>query len=100
MLSVNGRIRVELLLVRSKNSVLSRENYLPLAAHLNCYSQENFSCVSSSGYISTLLTQSPVCLVCSPSQVESRNLLCVFSSVSSQTKRKSFYFSLPFIWFH
>ena len=47
MLSVNGRIRVELLLVRSANAVLSRENYLPLAAHLNCYSQENFSCVSS-----------------------------------------------------
>ena len=47
MLSVNGRIRVELLLVRSTNAVLSRENYLPLAAHLNSYSQENFSCVSS-----------------------------------------------------
>ena len=47
MLSVNGRIRVELLLVWSINAVLPRENYLPLAAHLNCYSQENFSCVSS-----------------------------------------------------
>ena len=29
MLSVNGRNRVELLLVRSTNAVLSRENYLP-----------------------------------------------------------------------
>ena len=47
MLNVNGRNRVELLLVRSTNAVLSRENYLPLAAHLNCYSQENFSCVSN-----------------------------------------------------
>ena len=47
MLSVNGRTRVELLLVSSTNAVLSRENYLPLAANLNCYSQENFICVSS-----------------------------------------------------
>ena len=29
MLSVNGRNRVELFLVRSTNAVLSRENYLP-----------------------------------------------------------------------
>ena len=62
MLSVNGRNRVELLLVRSTNAVLSRENYLTrhcvltavkfdhglrAAAISNCYCQENFSCVSS-----------------------------------------------------
>ena len=59
MLSVNGRNRVELRLVRSTNAVLSRENYLPRHCVLtavkfdllwpisNCYSQENISCVSS-----------------------------------------------------
>ena len=59
MLSVNGRNRVELLLVRGTNAVLSRENYLPRRCVLtavkfyllrpisNFYSQENFSCVSS-----------------------------------------------------
>ena len=59
MLSVNGRNRVELLPVRGINAVLSRENYLPrhcvltavrfyhLRSISNCYSQENFSCVSS-----------------------------------------------------
>ena len=59
MLSVNGRIRVELLLVRSTNAVLSRENYLPLAAHLNCYSQENFSCVSSALSLAGFFTVAP-----------------------------------------
>ena len=59
MLSVNGRNRVELLLVRSTNVVLSRENYLPLAAHLNYYSQENFSCVSSSLSQAVFFTVAP-----------------------------------------
>ena len=54
MLSVNGRDRVELLLVRGKNAVLSRENYLPLAAHLKLLFpgkfQLCFQCTFPSGF--------------------------------------------------
>ena len=48
MLSVNGRNRVELLFVRSTNAVLSRENYLPLAANLKFHLC--FQCTFPSGF--------------------------------------------------